>query len=301
MEPTCGPRAVSCRARSLRQAGLDELNTAPLAMDRLKAFENANDRLSQALSLLQPVRESLTETDLNEPPEEENFVMWVRNGLPRPRRLADTGLGLDAVPREPFPTYLAFEFIKAYLEWEARIARELGDVAYRDAGGAVAAVGARNLVAGDGQTAPTAAGYYQQAREALFLADLLDARNRHLAEESYQLDQRVSSLRHELPYGGEDFYRFGWRSDTNNIAYWEPVQQQVGEAHDVQRSARRRTDQGGEAGPMESPRARVAQAIARGVHPPDAASNPVADRRPEVPESRVEVTSGRAGPPAGSR
>ncbi|RYD42612.1 MAG: hypothetical protein EOP85_11020, partial [Verrucomicrobiaceae bacterium] len=87
------------------------------------------------------------------------------------------------------------------MRWEARIARELGDMTFRETGG-----GLQPRQQGNGQV--TASAYYQQARLVLYQARLIDGRDKSLNWEAHELEDRIRWIRAGLPYGGMDFYQF---------------------------------------------------------------------------------------------
>lgn len=208
------PAAILLYARALRLQAHQLLDRPPKDTDPLKNFENAQNLLSQALNKLDAVHKQFGAFDDRGGGTPPAFVTWVQKGLPKPVSLDDT----DPTHTERFPPFLAFDYIKRYLEWESLVARELGDLVYERTGSGLT----RAPWAGGGESgqSPVAAAYYTQAREALYLARLFDPQSNRLKEHADELEKRIGWLRAGLPYGGEDFYQFAWYSPVNNVPYW---------------------------------------------------------------------------------
>ena len=238
LEPFRTPAAILNYSRAHRDRAWQYLETPPLQLDRLKAFEKANQHMVKAFEKLEEARKSITA------PQPGTFGYWLKEGLPRPESLVSwqnrnkgdqksntskqvasskqTKEATDAKQRDalglplrrPFPAFQALDYTVAFLEWEARIKRELGDVIYKATGGL--SVQAR----GDNSN-PTAVAYYIEAREVLYLARLIDGDNRRLLKEAKLVESRLKWLSQGLPYGGKDFFQFAPYSPADYWTVWK--------------------------------------------------------------------------------
>ena len=207
-QPIRTPAAIYQLSRAYFLDGKSELRKADMNVSWIDRFRKANIKLSKALKVfefLAPKR--LAELGAL---KNDGFLYWIQCGLPKP-------FDKDKTHREPFPGYLAVEFVKRYLFLQAKINMELGDLAYRNSGDGMS-VPDQSTVSGD-MKSYTAAAYYQQSRNSLYLLRLMDGKNPFYLGKAEELEKRIQWLKRGLPYGGEEFFSFGWYSPSKNSPF----------------------------------------------------------------------------------
>jgi hypothetical protein len=167
--------------------------------DRMKLFEAANRRLAKAWLGLHLHTETLRS---GESKLQTNRI----GGMIQFGRISPVWETDPAPPRQPVAAFHAIDYAKSYLLWEARIARELGDLVYRETGSPAQLVERQ----GNGEKASqhTALGYYSVARDALYLARLIDLQDPELAREAQLVKKRTEWIRDGIGFGGQDLLKF---------------------------------------------------------------------------------------------
>ncbi len=223
------PASILLYARALRNLALKNLTAVDDSTftpgDRGKAFDNANIYMSRAMNQLHDIRISFSLS------ESSPFIEWVSKGLPKPDDLSQWEAG--EFKREPFPMFQALDYIRLYIEWEARVARELGDLIYKKNGSGLA--GSKK----DVKENATALAYYLQAREALFLGRLLFAEDKTMLTEADKVEDRIQWIKSGEQYGGVDFFQFQYYSDSNNLNHWK---KQLDQSYDQLKNSLTNTD-----------------------------------------------------------
>lgn len=213
------PASILLQARGMR--GRAHSRMAQAGGDPMQRFRDASIDLLKALAMLTPVRESLQQVGglvMKQPGQPAPtlksvtnlplFLQFMEYGLPKPVTADDVPemvrpatVNTVGKHRIAFPPFHARDAVLDCLRWEARIARELGDLIYRETGGGL------QPRRGDGGQA-TASAYYQHARLVLYQARLMDGADKFLAAEAEELEARIRWIRSGLPFGGRDFYQF---------------------------------------------------------------------------------------------
>ncbi len=216
------PASVLLKAQAFRLNAWHALDPPPeVASLKAASTENrtqrmvwASRKLTQALQLVNASVLSLSPASGQAAtgykvgdPLRQDLAFWVRPGVPKPLTYKDATEGTFEF--KPLPAGQAIEYARALLEWQARLNVELGDMAYRETGGAA-------VRRGGGNDQSTALAYYAVARGPLYLARLLGD-DPNLAKMAADLGERQRWVRNGLGFRGADFYRFERYSEATYL------------------------------------------------------------------------------------